>query len=761
MKIRDIVNRELVTLTNCEHEPIHIPGKIQPHGFLLGITQNWKIDFCTENVSVYFDISHTQMLGKDFADVFGATAQQEILNYINGDEVQDAFPLEIEILGKLFQINIHLSNGIFVLEAELLFADREKLADAYKQTIQFVSQMNKTKSLKDLCALVAKGTREITGYDRVMIYRFDEQYNGEVYAEDCREDLEPFLGLHYPHTDIPAQARELYIRNQLRLIVDINYEPVPIFTVDDKEGKNLDLSLSILRSTSPIHVEYLKNIGVGATLTISLIHHGKLWGLIACHHYSEKNISPEIRLAAKLQGQFITSQIDIRQSNDEYVSAQETVLALEQLNALNLPILQKSLQTIVAAPQLLDLCNAAGVSIISRNKIYKNGSTPVDEQIFKLIEKIAEKNITEIFSTNKISDHFPEFAEDENFAGIIYHALGSTNDHIIWYRPETISEIHWGGDPEKSIIKDSNGLHPRNSFNIWKQIVNNQSSAWKSYEINAAAQYAHTLQNQLILIMLSEEEEKYRNQSEVLKETNSELENINWISTHDLQEPLRKIQLITSKMLSELDVISTESISNSLERVSKSANRMSGLLEDILKYTRIKNNRDTLDSVDLNEVLQTVLKEMNETITENNAVIEYENLPEVHAITFLMKQLLTNIIQNSLKYKSPERNPIIKITASQEPVIISNLFKVYCHWVRFSDNGIGFEQQYEKSIFKIFTKLHPQEQYTGSGIGLALCKKIMHAIGGDIYAQGKPGNGTDIIVYFPCDPEDTLLPING
>lgn len=758
MKIKDIVNRDIVNLTNCDHEPIHIPGKIQPHGFLLGITLQWKIDFCTENVSVYFDIPHTQMLGQDFAAIFGANAQDEILTYTNGDEFRDAFPLEIELLGKLFQINIHKSNGVYILEAELLFADREKLADAYKQTIQFVSQMNKTKSLKDLCALVAQGTREITGYDRVMIYRFDEQYNGEVFAEDCREDLEPFLGLHYPHTDIPAQARELYIRNQLRLIVDINYEPVPIYTVDDVEGKNLDLSLSILRSTSPIHVEYLKNIGVGATLTISLIHHDRLWGLIACHHYSEKNISPEIRLAAKLQGQFITSQIDIRQSNDEYTSAQQTILALEQLTSLNLPIAKESLDKISTASQLLEICNASGVSIVYRNKIYKNGSAPADDQIVSLIEAIHNKNITGFFSTNKISDHFSELAQQFDFAGIIYHSLGN-DGHIVWYRPETISEINWGGDPEKSIIIDKNGLHPRNSFNIWKQIVKNQSNPWKQYEINAAAQYAHTLHNQLILIMLSEEEEKYRSQSEILKETNSELENINWISAHDLQEPLRKIQLITSKMLSEVDVISTESISNSLERVSKSANRMSGLLEDILKYTRIKNTKDSLQEVDLNEVLEATLKEMSEAITESNAVIEAEKLPEVHAIGFLMRQLFANIIQNSLKYASPERTPKIKITASQEPVIMKNMFKVYCHWVRFSDNGIGFEQQYEESIFKIFTRLHRQEQYTGSGIGLALCKKIMQAVGGEIYAQGKPGQGTDIVIYFPCDPEDTLLPL--
>jgi len=758
MKFKDIVNRDRVTLENCENEAIHIPGEIQPHGFLLGIRPDWKIDYCTENISTFFNLTHAQVLGKDFSAVFGAEAESSITQYIQGDEVKDAFPLEIELLDKLFQINIHKSGQNYILEGELLFPDREKLADAYKQTIQFVNQMNKTKSLKDLCALVAKGTREITGYDRVMIYRFDEQYNGEVFAEDRDERIEPFLGLHYPHTDIPAQARELYIRNQLRLIVDINYKPVPIYTVDDQPGKNLDLSLSILRSTSPIHVEYLKNIGVGATLTISLIHHDKLWGLIACHHYSEKNISPQIRLAAKLQGQFITSQIDVRQAYDENLTAQKTNLALDQLLALDLPIGEKSLESIANSPQLLELCNASGVAIVARGKFYKNGLTPSDAQIELLLELINNKTTEEIYTTNNISVEFPELEQSPDFAGLIYHSLGN-NAHIIWYRPETVSEIHWGGDPAKAIVKDENGLHPRNSFNIWKQIVKHKSSRWRKYETNAAVQYAHTLHNQLILIMLSEEEEKYRNQSEVLRETNSELENINWISTHDLQEPLRKIQLITSKMLSEIDGLSIESISQSLHRVSKSANRMSGLLEDILKYTRIKNTRDKLQKVDLNKILGATIKEMKELIEERSAIIQHEDLPEVHAIGFLMRQLFINILQNSLKYASPERTPKIKITASQEPVLIKHKYKVYCYWIRFSDNGIGFEQQFAESIFKVFTRLHTQEQYTGSGIGLALCKKIMQAVGGDIEAEGNPGSGTDITIYFPCDIDDTLLPM--
>jgi two-component system, chemotaxis family, sensor kinase Cph1 len=168
MKIKDIVNRDIVTLTNCEHEPIHIPGKIQPHGFLIGLTLNSKIDFCTANIAEFVAVNFTEALGKSFAEVFGLKAEQQLFEYINEDKIQDAFPLEIDLQGKLFQISIHRSFDIYVLEAEPLFS-REKLADVYTQTIQFVSQMNNTKSLKDLCALVAEATREITGYDRVMI----------------------------------------------------------------------------------------------------------------------------------------------------------------------------------------------------------------------------------------------------------------------------------------------------------------------------------------------------------------------------------------------------------------------------------------------------------------------------------------------------------------------------------------------------------------------------------------------------------------
>lgn len=746
MKIRDIVNRDIVNLTNCEHEPIHIPGSIQPHGFLLSLNQeSWKIDFCSQNTESFIGISYTDLLGKTFEEIFGKENADALQTYVRNDKMRSLSPLKIELAQKLFQCTIHHSGNQYIVEAEPDVYDTQVMADAYNQTLQFVAHMNNTSTLKDLAQLVAKSTRDITGYDRVMVYRFDKEYNGEVFAESCVNRVEPFLGLHYPHTDIPPQARELYMKNLLRLIADINYTPVPLYTIDDQPEKNLDLSLSVLRSTSPIHVEYLQNMGVGATLTISLIHRDRLWGLIACHHYSPKNLTPEIRLAAQLQGQFITSQIDIRQSNEEYEISRKTNIALEKLTSLDLPPVAESFKIISINPDLLRLCNAAGVSLLIGGTVYKNGITPSDDAIKKLSDWMAVYSNNNTFHTDKLINFVPDHKNTcDVVSGIIYHSLGNNNS-IIWYRQETLTEVNWAGNPEKAILRDSKGLHPRNSFNLWKQIIKCRSKDWMQPELNAAANYAHTLQKQIGMLLLSQEEERSRNLNEVLRETNAELENINWISTHDLQEPLRKIQLISSKIMSQEEM--SPNTVDALERMNNSANRMQILLGDILKYTRIKHTEDAFEAISLDNILSEVLQDISEALREHVAVVEKGSLPVVNGVSFLLKQLFSNIILNSLKYSDTERKPIVKITT--EPIQLLESKNSLFHCIQLSDNGIGFQQQYADSIFNIFTRLHGVGQYKGSGVGLALCKKIMQMHGGTIEAMGTPGEGATFRLYFP------------
>lgn len=747
MKVKDIVNRDIVNLINCENEPIHIPGSIQPHGLLLGLTKEFKIVFCSGNISEFLSFKYTEVLGKSFEEVFGS----ENFNVVKDPPLEEnVLQVKMKLENNIFQCFFHQSNDYYVFEAEPRKGEGQEITDVYNQTLQFINYMNTTQSLKSLCQMVAKETRSLTGYDRVMVYRFDKEYNGEVFAESCREDLEPFLSLHYPHTDIPVQARELYMRNVLRLITDMDYVPVPIYTIDDGSNKNLDLSLSILRSTSPIHVEYLKNMGVGATLTISLIHQGKLWGLIACHHYSAKNLTPEIRLAAQLQGQFITSQIDVRQSNEEYEVSRKTNNALEKITGFDLPPIMESFKIISVNPELLKLCNASGVSLFINGEVYKNGITPPENIIPSLSSWLSEYSNDSSFVTEKIVDFVPAMKPVwDRVSGVIYYSLGKSNS-IIWYRTETVTEVNWGGDPSKAIVKDANGLHPRNSFAKWKQISKNRSAPWLHPELNVAAKYAHTLQKQINLMLLSDEEMKYRKLSEKLKESNEELQNINWISTHDLQEPLRKIQVLSSMILFKEKDSMSENMVLSLHKMNKSAMRMQNLLADILKYTRVKNSAKAFELVDMNQMVKEVILDVKENVVDADAEINISDLPSVYAVPFLIKQLVSNILLNSLKYSSPDRKPVITISVERGVKDVNFGDVTYFKFI-FADNGIGFHQEYAESIFNIFTRLHSQNEYVGSGVGLALCKKIIQTHNGYITAESSLGNGAIFMVYLPSD----------
>ncbi|MBN7816304.1 ATP-binding protein [Algoriphagus pacificus] len=750
MKIRDIVNREIVNLTNCEQEPIHIPGSIQPHGFLLGLKSGtFIIDYCSENVSDYISKSHADLLGKGFQEIFGNDAQQALENYISKDRMLSSLLLKVELEKQLFVCTVHLSDGIYILEAEPSSEEHKKANEVYDHTTQFLTYLNGSNTMKDLCQLVAEGTREVTGYDRVMIYRFDEHYNGEVFAESCREDLEPFLGLHYPHTDIPAQARELYLKNLLRLITDIDYSPVPIYTLDDQEGKNLDLSLSILRSTSPIHVKYLQNMGVGATLTISLIHKNKLWGLIACHHYSKKNLSPDIRLAAQLQGHFITSQIDLRQSSEEYEVSRKVNLAYDRLSMFELSVDgEEKFKELVSHPEILNICNATGVALIIDEEVYSHGHVPSEKDILFLTDFLAEKSNNTSFHTNKLLDILPDHPElSKQTPGVIFHSLDIEGINcIIWFRPETKTEVNWAGDPSKSIIKDKNGLSPRNSFELWKEVVNYSSKNWLQPELDTAAAYSYSLQRQISLILVAKEEEKYRKLSELLSETNAELENINWISSHDLQEPLRKIQLISSMLINEEEL--SPSVGKMMNKLNLSAERMQALLSDLLKFNKVKYNTEPFVEVDVSALIQELKEEFQENY-DFDIQFEIGELPKLTGERFMLRQLFSNIIRNSIKYRSLDKSPMIKISSPESIDWEDQEAEMEYHYLIFEDNGIGFDQKYSKSVFNIFTRLHGNSEYTGSGMGLALCKKIMQHHKGNIKAESQEGVGTKIFLAFP------------
>ncbi len=761
MNIKSIVNKDAVTITNCESEPIHIPGSIQPHGFLLGVSQpNFTITYCSENCIDFLNKKHTELLGQKL-DVYFSTADIEtIQQQFSSTSNELARPFVLNYNDKSFHVTAHLSNEVIVLEFEIFSEDKIELPDIFIQMKRFAYYTERADNLQSLCQDIADETRSITGYDRVMIYRFDKDYNGEVYAESKIESVEPFLQLHYPHTDIPVQARELYMRNLVRMLVDVSYTPVPIYTMDDGLNTNthLDLSMGNLRSVSSIHLQYLKNMNVGATFVISLIHQNKLWGLISCHHYTPKHIPYYTRLAAHLQGIFLSSQIDVRQTADEFELAKETDKKLVDLQNLLIDkenILTKT-ETLLKLKQLL---NANGVILNYKDEFYMEGRLPDSYKIAGLINWLKTEKGSQSFNTNALYKYYadaPSIAD--TISGLVYLPLNNHNNNcIIWTRGEAEKNISWAGDPSKAVQKneENSTLTPRKSFEIWKQSVKLTSKEWKNPELNEANVIASSIQHQLHLADLREEENKYLTLNEKLQKANDELANMNWISTHDLKEPLRKIQVYGSIILEKDGDAIPESVKTNILRMQKSASKMQKLIDDLLTYSKVVNEEKILEPVNLNAIMKDIIHDFQENIEDNNILIELNDLPSVNGVHFQLRQLFLNLISNSIKFIRPEVEPIIKIFSnevSKENLVWAVEKKYYAYdKITVEDNGIGFDAAYKEKVFKIFQRLNSNTEFMGTGIGLSICKKIAEMHGGYIEAEGKKGVGAIFSVYFPKD----------
>jgi two-component system, chemotaxis family, sensor kinase Cph1 len=748
MKVIDIVNREKQTLEQCDQEPIHIPGAIQPHGFLIAVTATpgCLVKYCSANCVDLFQQKITDILGKPIVDIISPNDCPRLISYLENGVFDTSFSCKVNHID--YAITTHQGGDLFVLEFEQFPDGSLTAADQFNQTKRFLNSIQRAESFQKICQSIADVTRDIIGYDRVMIYRFDKEYNGEVFAESRRPDLPSFLGHHYPHTDIPAQARELYLKNLLRIIVDVHYAPVPILTLDEPgvKDKPLDMSYSVLRSVSPMHLEYLKNMGVAATLTISLIENKKLWGLIACHNYAPKHVPFYTRLAAQLQGHFFNSQISVRQSaaENELTSTLNDRLEnlLKEINHAG-HFLQK--------PELLDkisqVPNATGVAIIRNGVIQKSQSTPSVEQIRELLSWLISQSADGAFVTHTLPLQFESTrVYGEIAAGVVYHNLGNADkDGIIWFRSEMDKTINWAGNPTKVVAGNvSAALTPRKSFELWQEKVKYKSTEWLAPELNAAARLAHILHRQFYAMYLEEEEKRYIDLNENLKKANAELANLNWIGTHDLKEPLRKIQIFASRIL-QAEEGASPMILDSAARMKRSATRMQELVTDLLQYSQLNQEsaREAFEQVDLNTLVGEVIAQFEDDIVERKARINTSRLPVVSGIPFQLTQLFVNLIDNSIKFTKAGEPPIIAIQSEETSLNNMPFYKV-----SISDEGIGFDSTHVDKIFDVFKRLH-STQYSGTGIGLAICKKVMENHGGRIDAVGNEMRGATFELYFP------------
>jgi light-regulated signal transduction histidine kinase (bacteriophytochrome)/CheY-like chemotaxis protein len=484
-------DQDVVTLTNCDREPIHLLGSIQPIGFLLSVSTDWRVLRASANVEAFLGLPASKVVGDTAAGVLGT----ELLHSIRGrlqtaagtGVVERLFGQRLTGDGPLFDVAIHISGRETVLEFERATGQRHAPLAVLRSML---ARVEREVSAPQLYRESVRQIRALTGFDRVIVYRFADDGTGEVVAESAVSDLPSLLGLRYPASDIPVQARALYRRNYLRIISDVDAAPVPIWPSTVPEGDQLDLSMSGLRSVSPIHLEYLRNMGVRASMSISILQRGRLWGLIACHHREPIRLDFETRSTAELFGQMLSYLLESREREEALayeVRTREihdqiaTAFATPDQSLHNLP----EFLTGVAGYMPSD-----GVGIYYDGHISLNGTTPTREEFVQLVCFLNKTAAGRVFATNHLSEVFPAAADyPTRAAGMLSIPISRTpRDYVVFFRTEVKKKVIWAGEPAKPETVGPHGvrLTPRKSFEAWGQSVMNQSETWTARELRAA-----------------------------------------------------------------------------------------------------------------------------------------------------------------------------------------------------------------------------------------------------------------------------------
>ena len=481
-----------VDLGICTAEKIRIPGSIQPHGYLIACDMSsWKITHLSRNIETLLFIANAEhLIGGSVESVLRHDVLHDVRNVLQASTVSGQAELLPAVTFGATKADIlaHTSGTTAIIE--ILPGVGAQVSNTPPVTLvrSMISRIKRAPNFERSLTLAANQIRAVTGYDRVMIYRFHDDDSGEVTAESLRAGLTPFLNLRYPASDIPAQARQLYKQQWLRMIPDVFYVPSPLMAyAGDEDAEPLDLGMATLRSVSPVHIEYLKNMGSSATLTISLIVGEKLWGLIACHHQAPRLISTSITSACELFGQFLSMHIDAMERHRELSHIARSREAHERLITTMPP--EKTLFDDIARYEdlLKDLIACDGVGVWTNGVFSGIGSLPPVELMPEVIAYLDTQESHHIFSTVRIAAHVPSAAAFGSLASglLAIPFTRAPRDYLLFFRKELPQVVRWGGNPNKAVEAAEHGgrIGPRKSFAAWREEVTGQSFPWQPAEL--------------------------------------------------------------------------------------------------------------------------------------------------------------------------------------------------------------------------------------------------------------------------------------
>lgn len=725
-------------LTACEREPIRVPGSIQPHGALFvldaaGVVRKAAIGVLARGVV------EGDPIGRALAGLLPEEARDTIAGLdarlVDGRGAEHLCFLRTE--AGAFHVVAHRSGRDIIVELERALGDEPGSFDeVYPDVRAFLDRFQRTEDIQALADLAAREVRRITGLDRALIYRFDDEWNGAVIAEDNGGRLPVYLDLRWPASDIPAQARELYRLNRLRLIADAHYEPAAI----EPDGGDVDLTHAVLRSVSPVHLEYMRNMETMASMSISLLSGDRLWGLISCHHLEPARVPYHVRAACEFIGQVVSMQIAAHEAA-ALATRRDALRGVHIRLLAHMAAEDHFIDGLLAQPKdLMALTGAEGAALVAGGRCTRLGEAPAEDDILALVEWLSAQDREDVFVTDSLAAEWPEGERLKDMgSGVIAMSISQVHDsYLIWFRPELVRTVSWGGDPAKRAELGPDGLrlHPRQSFETWQETVRLRAGPWHHAELDAAAE----LRVAIVDIVLRRAEEMAA-LSERLAAINKELEAFSYSVSHDLRAPFRHIVGYAQLLKKFEGERLSERGDRYIETIIDSAISAGQLVDDLLSYSQM--GRSTITPVSIDVAAMIGEARANLTVEGDRHRIEWHvgDLARVRADPVMVRLVVQNLLENALKF-SREREPAVVEVGSEakEGDVIT--------WVR--DNGAGFDMAYVDKLFGVFQRLHREEEFEGTGIGLANVKRIVERHGGRVWAEGEPDKGATFFFALPA-----------
>ena len=718
-------------LQSCADEPIRIPGAIQPHGVLLTVDEpTWTVQQASANAQSLLAGAPVPVTGQPLSAWLGDETSERLRTRLLKAALDEINPLSLQLGHQAFDGLIHRHDGLLFIELEPVQAPDRSAEQALDQRLtRTLRRLQSAKTLSALYDISVNEIRALTGYDRVLIYRFEEAGHGQVIAESATPELDAYQGLFFPASDIPEQARELYRLNWLRIIPDAAYVPVPMVpALRPDTGQPLDMAYAVLRSVSPIHCQYMQNMGVRSSMSISLLKEDRLWGLISCGNRRPLQVPHALRGACETIGQVLSMQISALEALYAQHQRQAKTGLLGMLAAAMAEAEGDVYQGLIDhAEDVLTLVEASGLAVVIEDQIHRFGQCPTPEQILAL-QGWVQQQPDSVVATESLGALFaPAQAYSAVASGLLAFSLPKPVDNaVLWFRPEQKDSVQWSGNPDMSKAVVGDRLQPRESFEVWKQQVDGKARQWDIGDVYAVSDLRRSALESDLSRQVLREKDAVRARDELVA-----------VVSHDLRSPLTAIVMQCGMMqrLIAADVSpSSKRLNSAIDTLQRATARMTNLLEDLLDTAKIEAGRYSIapQALEVSQLFEDAWSLLTPLALNKFIDLTFTGEPQlkIMADPERMFQVLSNLVGNAIKFTPKEG--LISVTATLEGDFVA---------VSIVDSGAGIAPDQLPHVFERYWRVR-EGNPSGTGLGLYISQGIVRAHGGELTASSALGTGS-------------------